>query len=365
MDKSWFARGNVFKRSNLKWHFLILLTAIVACATMSERKAADSHVRNEKLPVVLDGYPGNVLDGKVFREPDHEMDLSFARVMKWKLFSSNPQSKEKKNDPYRLPVVRSPQLFEMKEDMLVWLGQASFFVRIDGKTLLLDPVIGDTKFNKRLCDRAVETTDIKGIDYLLVSHTHFDHLDSDTIADSNLSGTMALLPLRMGGMVSGFNPSVTVEEAGWFQKYDTDGPEVYFLPARHWSRRSLTDTNKVLWGSYVIKGKNSTIYFAGDTAYGAHFAQIAELFPKIDIALMPIGAYKPDYIMKQNHLSPDEAAKASNDLKAKVFIPMHYGTFDLSDEPLGEPLRRIQEISSAKGLDAALRIIQPGEILFL
>ena len=355
----------MFTRRNLKYLIVTLLTAIVACATVSERKSADNYVRNEKLPVVLEGYPGNILEGKVFRDPDHEMDLSFTRIIKWKLFSSNPQSKEKKNDPYRLGVIRSPQIFEMKEDMVVWLGQASFLIRIDGKTLLLDPVIGNTPFSKRLCDRSVETADIKGIDYLLVSHTHFDHLDAYTIRNSNLSGTKALLPLRMGKIVSGFNPSVTVEEAGWFQKYDTDGPEVYFLPARHWSRRSLSDTNKVLWGSYIIKGKNSTIYFAGDTAYGKHFAQIAKLFPKIDIALVPIGAYKPDYIMKQNHLSPDDAARASNDLKAKVFVPMHYGTFDLSDEPLGEPLRRIKEISAAKGLDAQLKIIQPGEILFL
>ncbi len=332
---------------------------------MSERKAAVTYVGNEKLPVVLEGYPGNIRDGNVFRDPDYEMDLSFARVIQWRLFSSNPQSEEKKNDPYRLTVLRAPQIFGMKEDMIVWLGQSSFLIRIDGKTLLLDPVVGDTTFNTRKCDRAIEVTDIKGIDYLLVSHTHFDHLDKYTIRNSKLSGTKALLPLRMGGLVRGFNPSLTVEEAGWFQKYHTDGPEVYFLPARHWSARSLNDRNHVLWGSYIIKGKNSTIYFAGDSAYGTHFAQIAKLFPNIDIALLPIGAYKPDYIMKQNHMSPDDAAKASNDLKAKVFIPMHYGTFDLSDEPPGEPLRRIKELSSTKMLDAELKIIQPGEILFL
>jgi L-ascorbate metabolism protein UlaG (beta-lactamase superfamily) len=322
-----------------------------------------SYVRNEKLPVVLEGYPGNVTNGGVFHDPDHEMDLSFFRIIKWKL-SSNPQADEKKSDSYRLQVVRSPQIFTMKEDMLVWLGQASFLIRIDGKTLLLDPVVGDTAFNARKCDRSIEATDIKGIDYLLVSHTHFDHLDKYTIRNSNLSGTKALLPLRMGRLVHDFNPSLTVEEAGWFQKYKTDGVEVYFLPARHWSARSLAERNRVLWGSYIIKGKNSTIYFAGDTAYGTHFAQIAKLFPKIDIALMPIGAYKPAYIMKQNHMSPEEAALASDDLKANVFVPMHYGTFDLSDEPLSEPLRRIKELSAAKQLDAELKILQPGQVLF-
>lgn len=118
--------------------------------------------------------------------------------------------------------------------------------------------------------------------------------------------------------------------------------------------------DKVLWGSYLIKTKNKTIYFAGDTAYSSHFKDISELFD-IDIAILPIGAYEPRYFMKNNHMNPEEALQAFKDLKAKEFIPMHFGTFDLSDEPLGEPEAILREI----GKDENIIFLNIGDKLYL
>jgi L-ascorbate metabolism protein UlaG (beta-lactamase superfamily) len=345
--------------------FFGILLLIPVCATMSNTSPLHTYENNKNLPFIKEGFSGNIINDGVFVDSDHVMDLSFGKILKWKL-SSNPDSEEKKKDLFSLNVKKSPEIFSMKEDMIVWLGHASFFIRLDGKTFLIDPVLESITFNKRLSPCPVEISDVKNIDYLLISHAHLDHLDSSSIKKSSLNGTKALIPLRMGKKILDFNPGIEVEEAAWYQKYSTgNGPEVFFLPARHWSRRSLADTNEILWGSYIIKGKSKTIYFAGDSAYGSHFADIAKLFTKIDIALMPIGAYKPDYIMKSNHMSPEESAKASNDLKPKLFIPMHYGTFDLSDEPYGEPLQLIKKLADDKKLVSPLHIVEPGEIIRL
>jgi L-ascorbate metabolism protein UlaG (beta-lactamase superfamily) len=341
------------------------LLLMPVCVTMSNTSSLHTYENNKNLPFIKEGFSGNIIQDGVFIDPDHEMDLSFGKILKWKL-SSNPYAEEKKKDTFILNVKKSPQIFSMKEDMIVWLGHASFFIRLDGKTFLIDPVLESITFNKRLSPCPVEISGVKDIDYLLVSHAHLDHLDSNTIKNLALKGTKALLPLRMGEKILSMNPGIEIEEAAWYQKYSTgQGPDVYFLPARHWSRRSLADTNEMLWGSYIIKGKTKTIYFAGDSSYGSHFADISKLFPNIDIALMPIGAYKPDFIMKSNHMSPEESARASNDLKPQLFIPMHYGTFDLSDEPAGEPLRLIKKCAEEKKLTARLKAIEPGDIFKL
>jgi len=345
---------------------LICIAPVIALVMIAMAFGGDYsvYIKNEKLPVILKDFTGNIFRDGTFIDPDHSMDISFFRVLRWR-FSTNPQAEEKKNDPFKLNVVPSSGIFDMKEDMIVWLGHASFLLRIDGKTFLIDPVLDDLPLNKRLCGLPVQIGDVKNIDYLLVSHSHLDHLDSTTIKKSRLNNVKALIPIGMAETINDFNDSIVCEEAGWFQKYSTEGPEVYFLPARHWSRRSLLDFNEVLWGSFIIKGKKKVIYFAADSGYGSHFPQIAGLFPKIDITLMPIGAYKPPHIMKKNHINPEEAVQASNVLKAGTFIPMHYGTFDLSDEPAGEPLRLLMDINSRKGLKAKLKVLDPGEIMYL
>ena len=195
---------------------------------------------------------------------------------------------------------------------------------------------------------------------MLISHGHFDHLDTNSIKKFNNS--MALIPLNMSGIIKDLNPTITTQEAGWYQEYNINEIfQVFFMPSRHWHRRGAFDTNKVLWGSYVIKTKEKTIYFTGDSAYSKHFSDAALFFPSIDIALMPIGAYSPRKIMKNNHMNPEESLQAAKDLKAKLIIPMHFGTFDLSDEPLGEPEKIFRKI----GKEENIRFLNIGEKLLL
>lgn len=256
-------------------------------------------------------------------------------VLKWKL-TPNPQAEQKSNEHYQVPVMKNAELLDDRErDFICWLGHASFLIQMGGKRFLTDPCLTAPPLMKRLSELPFPIEAIEP-DFLLISHGHYDHLDSDTLKTFK-RGT-ALVPLDMEPLIKDINPNLTVQEAGWNQYYQIDGPfKISFLPAYHWYRRSLLDKNTQLWGSFVLQYKNTTVYFAGDSAYAPHFETIGKRFPDIDYALLPIGAYEPRWMMKNSHMNPIEALQAHEDLGARELIPMHYGTFDLTDEPMSEP----------------------------
>ena len=186
---------------------------------------------------------------------------------------------------------------------------------------------------------------LTNIDYILLSHDHRDHFDVKSIKELvKINPDVAILTSLNFKKLLAKNKISTAktQEAGWYQKYKTDAVEIIFLPAKHWGRRGAFDFNKVLWGSFLIQTKDIKLFFSGDTAYDNKiFKEIHSEFGAIDICLLPISAYSPAFIMKQSHTTPEEAYQIFNDLKGKLFIPMHYGTYDLSDEPLGEPIKRL------------------------
>lgn len=326
-----------------------------------------SYLNNPALPAVRPGYPGNKLFGNEFANGEDLFEPSFATVLKWQL-TANPQKEEKKRDHWAPAVVDCTAAFSSPEDMLVWLGHAGFLLRVAGLTLLFDPVLFSSLGLRHRHPLPCRPEDVQGIDYLLLSHGHRDHLDEQTIrllAKQN-PGMRVLSSLKMAPLLRGMAPALPVQEAGWWQQYDL-GPaaplEIYYLPASHWYRRGLLDTNRVLWGSFLLKTADKLIYFAADTAYADHFEQIERQFGPVDIVLMPIGAYKPPFMMQRSHVNPHEAAKAANVLRAGHVVPMHYGTFDLSDEPASEPLRLLTEIAAGGMLRGELHAPAVGEVL--
>src|SRR5829696_8845106 len=157
-----------------------------------------------------------------------------------------------------------------------------------------------------------------------------------------------------------------MQTAGWFQSFDHIGSsdvKIYFLPVRHWSRRGLLDTNWRLWGGFIVQSQNTTIYFGGDSGYGRHYAEARDLFPKIDYFLVGIGAYEPRWFMEPNHNNPSDAVKAFIDSRAGLLIPMHYGTFDLSDEPPSRPLKLLMEEAAKFGIADRVRPLAINEAL--
>jgi len=309
----------------------------------SGRATKREFICNPSLISVKSNFKGNeIIDGVFQNLYGQSGGGSLWKVLKWR-FSENVQKDIKAGENYSLPVTEARNVLQNNDDYILWLGHASWLIQVNGKKIVTDPCLTSPPFVKRRTKLPIPIETINP-DYLLISHGHFDHLDSDTL--EHFSGATALIPLNMSGLIRNINPEIRCHEAGWYQQFDNkEDFQILFLPAHHWHRRNSHDYNKVLWGSFLIKTETTSIYFGGDSAYSKHFKDIGELFGKIDTVILPIAAYAPRWFMKSSHINPEEAMQAFKDLKAKRLIPMHYGTFDLSDEPLSEPEQRLKMIS--------------------
>ncbi|MDH3202528.1 MAG: MBL fold metallo-hydrolase [Myxococcales bacterium] len=240
---------------------------------------------------------------------------------------------------------------------VTWVGHATMLVQMDHVTFLTDPIWSETPSPvsfagpRRFVPPGVALQDLPSIDFVVVSHNHYDHLDLPTlVALANRSpDTRFFVPLENGALLRD-NGIDNVEELDWGDSIEYAGVRVHCLPAQHWSKRGLDDDRKALWSSWAVVGTERRFYFAGDTGYFDGFTRIAEALGPFDLAAVPIGAYEPIAMMKASHLNPEEAVQAAIDLKARAAVAMHYGTFDLSDEPLHEPPERFRKAVAASPL---------------
>lgn len=326
------------------------------------------YVKNENLPTIKADWQGTPVDEKGrFVNAEYPFSSKTIDVLKWRL-GERPFKTEKENDKERLEVKDPAQFLESGKDGILWLGHASFFVRIGGKNLLLDPVYGDPWLITKYVNAPSPIDKLRKVDYILLSHDHRDHTDETTLKEifRKFPNVEVLAGLGMDDLLNDWKTTTNrVQTAGWFQQFETQNEDlkIFFLPIRHWSRRGLFDTNKRLWGGYIIQSAGKTIYFGGDSGYGSQYKQTAELFPDIDYFLIGIGAYEPRWFMEANHNNPADAVRAFGDAKAKFLIPMHYGTFDLSDEPPSQPLRLLNEEAQKAGISDKVKVLKIGESL--
>jgi L-ascorbate metabolism protein UlaG (beta-lactamase superfamily) len=248
--------------------------------------------------------------------------------------------------PKRLPkkTITQPSAYTI-EPRITWIGHASFLIQINGITIISDPIFGQPSFLfPRITPPGIALNELPPINYIIISHNHWDHMHAPSLMNLLKKNPLvhALVPVGTGTWFTsrGF---LNVTEHTWWQ---TTSIEKYslnftFTPARHWSQRNPFDRNSSLWGSWMIEHTNTTIYFAGDTAYDTHFHAIAKQFPSIDIALMPIGPCEPRRWMCHSHISAEEAGEAFNILNAQHFIPMHWGTFYFGIDHLMTPVERL------------------------
>lgn len=230
---------------------------------------------------------------------------------------------------------------------LTWLGHASWLIQADGVSLLVDPVLSEriSGLIPRNVPPGVPVERLPRIHGCLVTHNHYDHLDLPTLR-------------RVGAPVwvgQGTEPLVRgagleARELRWWDEARIGSVRIHFVPSQHWSRRGLFDVNAMLWGGFVVEGGGARVYHAGDTAYFEGFAEIGRRFPGIRGAMLPIGAYDPPWFMESQHMNPEQAVRAFLDLGAEAFLAMHWGTFKLTDEPLGEPPARLEAEWSRRGL---------------
>lgn len=240
-----------------------------------------------------------------------------------------------------------------------WIGHASWALRLGGKLIVIDPVFSSTLSGvvKRLVPPAFPLADLPTPDLVLVTHDHRDHLDLPSIAALPDSATY-VVPIGNGERIQ--KPHTV--ELDWWQAHTVGGLDITLVPARHWSMRMPWNRNATLWGGYVIRGPEGVAYHSGDTATGEHFAEIGQRIGAIDWAMLPIGAYSPRWFMASQHVNPEEALAGFRALGAKNFLAMHWGTFKLTDEPVGEPRKKILELWAESGLDPAqLWLMDVGE----
>jgi L-ascorbate metabolism protein UlaG (beta-lactamase superfamily) len=233
---------------------------------------------------------------------------------------------------------------------VTWVGHATFVLQIGDFTVLTDPVWSRRipGVPPRLTPAGVAWRHLPPVDAVVISHNHYDHLDAPTIRRLPRN-TAVLAPARLGRWFRrrGFT---NVTELDWWQSHRIGAVSIDFVPAHHWSRRGLTDTCRTLWGGWVVTADDRPrIYFAGDTGYGPWFRQIGIRYPDIALALMPVGAYEPAWFMRPLHLDPEEAVQACDDLATSKMIPMHWGTFILSGEPVTEPPERTAKAWATAG----------------
>ncbi len=233
------------------------------------------------------------------------------------------------------------------DDYIAWIGHATFLIKLGGTTIITDPVFsknaGPLIFGpKRFTEPALKLNEIPKTDIFLLTHNHYDHQDMTTIRRFPFKKTKVLLPLRLGKYFSR-NGYGDVNEMDWYDEIKiNENLKITFLPAVHWSKRSLTDTNKTLWGNFLIEYNGKKIIFGCDTGVGNIYKDIGKKYGPIDLTFINIGAYNFYPIMPYKdksvyHTNPEEALEVARNLKSKKVIGMHWGTFVLSLEPIMEP----------------------------
>jgi L-ascorbate metabolism protein UlaG (beta-lactamase superfamily) len=251
---------------------------------------------------------------------------------------------------------------------LTFIGHASFFVQMGGQNILIDPNFARWLFVlKRLRQPGLRVRDLPPIDLVLVTHAHFDHLHRPSLR-SIVQQTRRrrgqpptiVVPHQVFDLVSdlGFDEVV---ELDWWNNYRHKGLTITHVPSRHWGARILKDAHRG-YGGYVLRDGKHSLYHAGDTAYFPGFREIGQRLAP-EVALLPIGAYNPPSF-RNVHTSPADATRAFLDLNSSWMVPMHYGTFRLSNEPMEEPLQLLDQEARAAGIEKKVAVLQEGVTRF-
>ena len=290
-------------------------------------------------------------DGGPFFNPWNRMDGSFLAFLRWRL-SSNPYDKSRRAD---VPVVAndgSSLAQPLDGAELTWVGHATVAIHDGGDVALTDPQFSPRAFlPRRHQPPGIPLASVPANAFAVVSHSHYDHLDADTVEE--LPATVGwYVPLGLGDFFRQRGRS-DVTELDWWQSAKRGRWTITCLPSQHWSLRMGASRNETLWCAWLLDSGERRYFFAGDTGYFAGFAQMGRELPPIDVAILPIGAYEPRWIMAYQHMDPAQAYQAFRDLGARDMLGVHWGTFDLTDEPLDEAPRELARAVKAAGGDAS------------
>ena len=251
-----------------------------------------------------------------------------------------------------------------------YISHSTVLLQVDGLNILTDPVYSDRASPvsfagpRRVRAPGITLGELPPIDLILISHNHYDHLDTDTlqaILRQQPSQPVVITGLGNGALIKtlGFSD---VRELDWDTGADIGGVSIHFVECQHRSGRGLFDQMASLWGSFVLETSAGRIYFAGDSGYSPHFKEQGDKWGPFTLALLPIGAYEPRWFMADIHLNPEEAVKAHKELRSEQSLAIHYGIFQLTYEGIDAPLEDLRAALNQRGLDsAAFWTLEPGQ----
>ena len=291
-------------------------------------------------------------DGRRFFNPHAPQGKSRRDVSRWRRTRQREPWPEHVEDVPLTPPPRAAR----DRIAVTFIGHSTFLVQVGGLCVLTDPIWSDrcspVSFAgpRRVRPPGQSLDSLPGVDLLLITHNHYDHMDLPTLRKvrarwqpSTATGLGNARHLAKAGIRSAV-------ELDWWQTTELAGARVTYVPAQHFSARGLHDRNRSLWGGFVVEAHSAVVYFAGDSGYCPYFAEIASRFPRIDLALLPIGAYEPRWFMRQHHVNPEEAVQAHLDLQPRRSIGMHFGTFQLTDEAIDAPISALRQAQARAGV---------------
>jgi N-acyl-phosphatidylethanolamine-hydrolysing phospholipase D len=297
----------------------------------------------------------------------------WGRFFKWKYEEWKKGVPKPPANGYRFPMAQPDLVFlqsNRSEPSITWVGHATLLLQVAGANILTDPHFSSRASPlsfagpERKVPPGIALKRLPHIDIVLISHNHYDHLDEETVkrlAAQPGGSPQFFVPLGVKPWMQAIGIE-RVTELDWWELREFQGLTLQFLPVQHWSRRSLTDTNRTLWGAWAVLHPSLRFFFSGDTGYSQDFRDIRARLGAFDLAAIPIGAYEPRWFMSAQHVDPAQAVKIHQDLGARYSVGIHWGAFELTDEPLDEPPLKLAEARTAAGIpEDRFFVMRPGE----
>ena len=317
------------------------------------------------------GRPSDHFSDGVFFNPGGEVPRGFADLLKWQF--GGGRAKWPSSWPSPHPQARPAQRVEGGALRVTMVGHASLLIQLAGLNVLVDPVwsnrVSPLSFAgpARINPPGVAFDDLPPIDLVLVSHNHYDHLDRTTLARLKAAHDPRIVtPLGNDAIIAAAVPGARVSAHDWGDSLPVgDGVTVHITPAHHWSARGARDRRMALWGGFVLQTSAGNVMIAGDTGFhgGRNYRDLAQRHGSFRLAVLPIGAYEPRWFMEAQHQNPEEAVEGMMLANAAFAAGCHWGTFQLTDEPIDEPRDRLLAALDAKGLPReSFRPMLPGEV---
>jgi L-ascorbate metabolism protein UlaG (beta-lactamase superfamily) len=336
---------------------VLVAGALIGIPSMGTRARGERLARMERSPRFQDGAFANVVHTDML-EPG-----TF-----WEMIGHQLFGEEVRVPPNGVPVVTrtgadyaTPPATGLRA---TWIGHASTLIEIDGYRVLVDPIwsercsplsfVGPVRFHPP----PLPLSELPPIDAVVISHDHYDHLDRDTVVALAARGTAFAVPLGIGAHLEHWGiPAAQIRDLDWYEEANIRDLRLTATPARHYSGRGVTGGDHTLWASWSIAASKHRVFFSGDSGYGAHFAEIGEKLGPFDLTLIKIGASDPTWV--QIHMAPEDAVRAHGDVRGRVLLPVHWGTFNLAYHDWNEPPERA--LAAAKASGAVVVVPRPGE----